>query len=105
MNKNIVLGINKNECCILKTLASFHKIEVEKNFLEESDFEHSSTNWSGKDDTARTVELNEYHLTGKRVILDKPLIFKGKNPDHGKEYDWKFEVLELWEVSSYFSDL
>lgn len=99
MKKHIFLGANPNgTCCLLKTLASFEQVVESKNDLNVSDFTHESTNWCGCDKIERTCEKRKVELTGRSIVLEKPLIFKGSDDDMGHVYPWKFEVNKICEL-------
>ena len=99
MKKHIMLGVNKkgNRCCQLSCLVPFDGLVVSE--LEASDFKHDCTNWNGCDEIQRTLEILRMKQTGKKITLDKPIVFYGSDYDWGHTYDWKFEVYEIHELT------
>lgn len=98
MKKNIMLGVNSktNYCCKLACLLPFDGLVPSE--LEKSDFTHSSTDWCGQDEIKRTLDIIKMKQTGKKIILDKPIVFYGSDADMGHVYPWKFEVNEIHEL-------
>lgn len=98
MIKYKMLGVNGNgtKCCILNCLLPYSKLDFEH--LEVSDFKHDSTNWCGCDDISRTIQLEQFELTGNSVKLKEPLVFRGVDYDMGHEYPWTFTVREICEI-------
>ena len=108
MKKNIFIGCTqvKDERSdrpyyggILETAYDFKTLRKNVEEIEESDFtSYSATNWAGYDEITRTLELKHLTPTGKKIVLDKPLRFKGKDDDMGHVYPWEVSLNEIWEV-------
>lgn len=98
MKKNIMLGVNSknNHCCKLYCLLSFQNLIPSE--IEASDFTHSCTNWCGNDEIPRTLALINMSQTGNKIVLDKPIVFRGTDYDWGREYPWTFKVDEIHEL-------
>lgn len=98
MKKHIMLGVNSrnNYCCKLSCLVSFDSLDSAN--LEESDFTHAATNWNGQDEINRTLRFLNTRQTGKKIILEKPLLFTGVDFDCGHSYSWQFAVDEIHEL-------
>lgn len=96
MKKYVMLGVNGNYCCELLSLFSFENLIPSE--LEASDFIHGATNWCGQDDINRTLEIIKMKQTGRKIILDNPIVFRGSDEDWGREYPWEFEVKEIHEL-------
>lgn len=98
MRKDIMLGVNSksNRCCKLLCLVPFERIMSSE--VEESDFIHDSTNWCGCDEIKRTLKIIKMKQTGKKIVLDKPIVFHGSDYDMGHVYPWQFEVDEIHEL-------
>lgn len=96
MKKNKFLGVQGDVCCILESLLNFDQLDV--NTLQPSDFIHSSTNWGGCDKIKRTVEIRKFETTGREKVLNKPLLFMGKDYDCGKDYSWQLQVDKIVEI-------
>ena len=97
MKKHIMLGVNRINCCILTCLLPFD--QMEPSAIEASDFSQDATNWGGCDRIERTLEMRGLKLTGRRIVLEKPIQFRGADNDHGQKYPWAFTVREIHEVS------
>lgn len=96
MNKNVFIGLDESGkyCCILKTLASMEMIKNNLDDLEDDDFVHDSTNWLGRDETERTLEIKNLEIAGKPLFLPHALVFSGRDEDyHG--YEWEFVVTTI----------
>lgn len=99
--KKFVLGVNTSEhscpdkCCILISEYTFDELP---EIIDATMFEHTSTNWAGRDDLKRTLEIAEVNLTGRKRVLRTPMVFTGTDYDWGKTYPWTFQVNELHEV-------
>lgn len=101
MKKNVYLGIDctGKYCCILKTFLSFEQMVMNANDLEASDFLHEATNWCGKDDVERTLEIKKWKIKDHYFFnLPKPIVFKGYDEDIGNKYKWTFEVSAIAEM-------
>lgn len=96
MQKYKMLGVYKNLCCILECLIPFDKLDLDN--LQTSDFVHSSTDWNGCDYIERTLEKRRYIITGERITLKKPLIFRGVDHDMWHDYEWTFKIEEIWNI-------
>jgi len=96
MKKHTMLGVNKNECCILTCLIPFNNLAP--NEIEASDFVHRSTNWNGRDKIERTLDVVQMKQTGNVIVLDSPIVFRGADKDWGHTYRWSFEVNEIHEL-------
>ena len=83
MKHHIFLGIHESRktTCILTCLLPFDQLDA--NDLSSQDFRHHSTNWNGSDDISRTLKLSNLRLTGREIILPKPIVFRGVDPDMG----------------------
>ena len=99
MRKNILLGVNSksNSCCKLFCIIPFDSLV--RSEVEANDFIHDSTNWCGQDDIKRTLGIIKMKQTGKKIILDKPIVFNGSDYDMGHIYPWQFEVDEIHELT------
>lgn len=96
MKKYVMLGVNGNCCCELFSLLSFNNLIPDE--IEASDFIHDATNWCGRDDINRTLGIICMKQTGRKIILDNPIVFRGRDGDWGREYPWEFEVKEIHEL-------
>lgn len=94
--KYIGLSNNRLEACILTSNLSFE--DLKKKSLKNSDFNHDCTNWEGRDDLCRTLELSNLRLTNNMLELTEPLVFKGEDPDMGHVYKWSFKVKYIIEA-------
>ena len=101
MKKNTFLGIDRTGkyCCILLSHLDLDTIKNHLADLEESDFEHDSTDWNGCDDYRRTLQIKNLELTGRSIFLPHCLVFSGTDNDMGHSYDWKFEVKTIAETN------
>ena len=97
-----MLGVNNNECCVLKCLLPFDSLV--KNEIEASDFEHSCFNWCGHGAIDRTLDGIEMKQTGNAIVLDNPIAFHGKDYDCGHCYNWTFIVKEIHELTPISKD-
>ena len=98
MKKHVMLGV-KDEyglCCILRCLLPFDQLSAED--VQSDDFVHDSTNWNGCDRIERTLGILQTEPTGRRIMLNPPVIFCGVDHDMGHEYSWGFTVDEIWEL-------
>lgn len=104
MKKCIMLGVNskRNRCCELRCLIPFEKLIPSE--LEESDFSASPTNWGGNDDIDRTLGIIQMKQTGRKIMLDNPITFHGKDCDWGQTLPWEFKVDEIHELTPTASD-
>ena len=66
--------------------------------LSSQDFRHDSTNWNGCDDISRTLKLRNLRLTGREIILPRPIVFRGVDPDMGHHYNWTYPVSIIAET-------
>jgi len=98
MVKYTMLGVNGNNCCILKCLVPFESLKNNIDSLESSDFTHDSTNWNGHDEISRTLELKKLKLGNGRMKLKNPISFEGYDSDMGHSYHWNFTINEIYEV-------
>lgn len=100
MKKNVFLGIDRNKqyCCILETFLTFKQMCKNPEDIEQSDFVHGATNWCGKDDISRTLEIKKWKIKGDYLTLPEPLIFSGYDEDFGHRYSWKSEVAIIAQV-------
>lgn len=99
MKKNIFLGVNDyGMCCLLETFLSFDQLCKNSEDISSNDFSHSSTNWSGYDDIQRTLNIKNLVLTKRILKLPKKLFFRGRDYDHGHEYDWIFGISCIYET-------
>lgn len=98
MKKYITLGVNSksNRCCILLCIVPFNNLVPSE--LEADDFIHDATNWCGQDEIKRTLGIIEMKQTGKKIVLNKPIVFYGNDDDWGRAYPWQFEVDEIHEL-------
>ena len=98
MKKHVMLGINSitNECCILFCLLPFNILIPSE--IESSDFTSQATNWGGRDEIERTLDIINMKQTGKKIYLDKKIKFEGADSDMGHTYPWKFEIDEIHEL-------
>ncbi len=100
MKKNIMLGVNSksNRCCKLFCIIPFDSLIHISSELEANDFIHDATNWCGQDEIKRTLGIIKMKRTGKKIVLDKPMVFHGYDYDWGRECPWNFEVDEIYEL-------
>lgn len=100
MKKNLFLGIDKSGeyCCLLYTLASFETIKENAAELDESDFVHDATNWSGCDELERTMQIKGIEPHGRPFYLPHSLEFSGEDFDMGHRYGWSFTVCKIQAV-------
>ena len=97
MKKYKYLGVNGKECCVLSSLLPFDALIPEE--IEQTDFNHSCTNWCGRDTIDRTLTfISEDYKIGRKIILPKEIRYKGFDSDWGRQYDWSFVVKEIWEL-------
>lgn len=92
------LGVNTetNKACVLFCLLDFDSLIGQE--LEARAFNHESTNWCGRDDLSRTIELKGFKPTGRKLDLAPPMVFHGTDYDCGHNYNWRFSVNQIWEV-------
>jgi hypothetical protein len=98
MKKNIMLGVNSktNNCCRLSCLLPFDSLDPSE--VEASDFVHYATNWCGQDAIERTLGFLKMKQTGRKIILNEEITFRGVDYDMGHEYSWKFGIDEIHEL-------
>lgn len=96
MQKHIMLGVNGDRCCLLRCLIPFEGLIGAE--LEVSDFWHAATDTGGSDTLCRTLALKALEMTGREIVLDKPLYFRGQDADCGHMFSWTFPVLKICEV-------
>ena len=96
MKKYVMIGVNDNYCCELFSLRSFDNLISDE--IEASDFIHDATDWGGQDSIDRTLKIIGMKQTGRKIILDNPIVFRGRDEDWGREYPWEFEVKEIHEL-------
>ena len=98
MRKDIMLGVNSknNRCCKLFCIIPFDNLIPSD--IEADDFVHDATNWCGQDEIKRTLDTIKMKQTGKKIILDKPIVFHGSDYDMGHIYSWQFKVDEIHEL-------
>lgn len=98
MKHHIFLGIHESRktACILTCLLPFDQLDA--NDLSSQDFRHDSTNWNGCDDISRTLKLRNLRLTGREIILPKPIVFRDVDPDMGHHYNWTYPVSIIAET-------
>ena len=99
--KIVALGINSKtgKCCIIKSNASYDMLKENYDLYK---VEYDSTNWSGRDDVERTLELRKIKLTDKSFNHKETV--SGIDYDHGHDYPWTFKfdiVYEVEEVKDY----
>ena len=99
--KIVALGINSKtgKCCIIKSNASYDMLKENYDLYK---VEYDSTNWSGRDDVERTLELRKIKLTDKSFNHKETV--SGTDYDHGHDYPWTFKfdiVYEVEEVKDY----
>lgn len=99
MKKSVMLGVNSrtNHCCKLSCLISFDNLIPTE--LETDDFIHDASGWGGQDEINRTLMFIKMKRTGKKLILDTPLEFRGADYDWGQRYPWRFVVDEIHELT------
>lgn len=92
------LGVNTktNKACVLSCLLDFDSLVGQE--LEAKAFNHYSTNWCGRDDVDRTINLQGLTPTGRKLDLSPPMVFTGTDYDCDHNYNWHFSVNQLWEV-------
>ena len=98
MKKHMYLGVSGNEACVLESLVDFDTLNLYIADIESSDFVHGSTNWCGRDTVERTCKIYAFELTGRRIQLSKPIVFRGTDYDMGHQYGWEFRVDTICEV-------
>lgn len=93
-----MLGVNskENRCCKLLCIVPFDNLVPFD--IEADDFIHDATNWCGQDEIKRTLRVIKMRQTGKKIILDKPIVFHGSDYDWGREFPWSFKVDEIHEL-------
>ena len=98
MRKDIMLGVNSksDRCCKLFCIIPFDNLVPSD--IEADDFIHDSTNWCGQDEIKRTLGIIKMKQTGKKIVLDEPIVFRGRDYDMGHVYAWQFEVDEIHEL-------
>lgn len=96
MQKHIMLGVNGDRCCLLRCLIPFDGLIGKE--LEVSDFWHAATDNGGSDTLYRTLALKALTRTGREIVLNKPLYFRGQDAECGHMFSWTFPVLKIIEV-------
>ena len=99
--KIVALGVNSKtgKCCIIKSNATYDMLKENYDLYK---VEYDSTNWSGRDDVERTLELRKIKLTDKSFNHKETV--SGTDYDHGHDYPWTFKfdiVYEVEEVKDY----
>ena len=99
--KIVALGVNSKtgKCCIIKSKATYDMLKENYDLYK---VEYDSTNWSGRDDVERTLELRKIKLTDKSFNHKETI--SGTDYDHGHDYPWTFKfdiVYEVEEVKDY----
>ena len=99
--KTVALGVNSKtgKCCIIKSKATYDMLKENYDLYK---VEYDSTNWSGRDDVERTLELRKIKLTDKSFNHKETV--SGTDYDHGHDYPWtvKFDIVyEVEEVKDY----
>ena len=99
--KIVALGVNSKtgKCCIIKSKATYDMLKENYDLYK---VEYDSTNWSGRDDVERTLELRKIKLTDKSFNHKETV--RGTDYDHGHDYPWTFKfdiVYEVEEVKDY----
>ena len=99
--KIVALGVNSKtgKCCIIKSKATYDMLKENYDLYK---VEYDSTNWSGRDDVERTLELRKIKLTDKSFNHKETV--SGTDYDHGHDYPWTFKfdiVYEVEEVKDY----
>lgn len=98
MVKHMMLGVDSktNNCCKLSCLIPFNSLAPSD--IEASDFKHDATNWCGRDKIERTLGFLKMKQTGRKIILNEKITFRGVDYDMGHEYSWKFSIDEIHEL-------
>ena len=98
MKKYMMLGVDSktNSCCKLSCLIPFNSLVPSE--IEANDFTHSASNWCGRDEIERTLGFLKMKQTGKKIVLDKKIEFRGADYDMGHTYNWEFEIDEIHEL-------
>lgn len=96
MQKHIMLGVNGDRCCLLRCLIPFDGL-IGQN-LEVSDFWYAATADGGSDTIYRTLALKALVRTGREIVLDEPLYFRGQDAGCGHMFSWTFPVTKICEV-------
>lgn len=96
-----LLGVNSQtkQCCILKSsrLTFPQLLSLLKQYPDiQLAFEHSATNWEGRDSTERTLELKRFRRTGRKIPYTT--IIYGADHDMGHTYHWSFLIDEIHEI-------
>ena len=99
--KIVALGVDSKtgKCCIIKSKATYDMLKENYDLYK---VEYDSTNWSGRDDVERTLELRKIKLTDKSFNHKETV--SGTDYDHGHDYPWTFKfdiVYEVEEVKDY----
>ena len=93
-----MLGVNSksNDFCKLLSLIPFDNLTSSN--IEAEDFLHDSSSWCGLDRIKTTLKIMKMKQTGKKIVLDKPIVFHGSDYNWGRETRWSFEVNEIHEL-------
>lgn len=98
----IYLGLNtKGTCSVLTADLTPDQIleRVKIGKLLPISFTCEGTNWCGQDELSRTCDLEGIEPVD-HIKLEEPLTFDGTDYDHGHEYDWTVNVIEIMTVKS-----
>ncbi len=97
MGKPVALGINTatNQCICIYSKATFEQLKEDFDLYNKS---YSATNWEGRDDLTRTLELRHIGLTDES--FDREVTVVGADPDHGHVYRWRFTFDKVVKVKS-----
>lgn len=98
MKKNIMLGVNSstNKCRVLYCLLNFDALRAPE--IQSEILASKTTNWCGRDEIKRTLDIIKMKQTGRKIRLYKKITFLGSDFDMGHEYPWKFEIDEIHEL-------
>ena len=86
--KTTFIGTDKNRerGFVLFTDKTFDEIQEHISWVTSEHFRHKGTDWGGRDNIERALELLNIQLTGREIILETPIIYSGHDYDMGHEY-------------------
>lgn len=99
MRKNFFIGGTAyNKYCGLLTPYSFDELQKNVKDIEASDFTTiKAYDWGGGCDLDVCIRLTGVKFTGREIVLANPIVFEGKDLDHGHEYKWTCTVERILE--------
>lgn len=105
MSVFIGLDFKRKNCCVLHSDFDFDFVQKHLDKFSDTDFKHSCTNWGGCDEVKRTLRIRELKLTGREILLPRPMKFAGTDFDMGGKEEWVFSVSCLLEAEHDFSSV